>query len=95
MKNKYKTKNMPTCKGRTIEQNNKGTMKMKEKTEKEKLKKQIKLIEKINKDLITMCFEEQPQNVGLAFLRVKSNLHKLTTNITGFNIAEFIAEFCE
>ena len=73
----------------------KGTMKMKEKTEKEKLKKQIKLVEKINKDLLTMCFEEQPQNVGLAFLRVKSNLHKLTTNITGFNIAEFIAEFCE
>ena len=68
---------------------------MKEKTEKDKIKKQIKLIEKINKDLVAMCFEEQPQNVGLAFLRVKSNLHKLTTSITGFNIADFIAEFCE
>ena len=68
---------------------------MKIENEKEKIKKQIKLVEKINKDLINMCFEEQPQNVGLAFLRVKSNLHKLTTIITGFNIAEFIAEFCE
>ena len=68
---------------------------MKEEKQKEKLKKQLKLIEKINKDLVTMCFEEQPQNVGLAFLRIKSNLHKLTTNITGFSIAEFIAEFCE
>lgn len=68
---------------------------MKEENEKLRLKKQIKLVERINKDLLTMCFEEQPQNVGLAFLRVKSNLHKLTTSITGFNIAEFIAEFCE
>lgn len=68
---------------------------MKDENVKEKIKKQIKLVEKINKDLITMCFEEQPQNVGLAFLRVKSNLHKLTTNITGFNMAQFIAEFCD
>jgi len=68
---------------------------MKNEKKEEKLKKQLKLVEKINKDLINMCFEEQPQNVGLAFLRVKSNLHKLTTSITGFNIAEFIAEFCE
>lgn len=68
---------------------------MKENTEKEKLKKQIKLIEKINKDLILMCFEEQPQNVGLAFLRVKNNLRKFTTNITGFSMAQFVAEFCE
>ena len=73
----------------------KGNKKMKDEKEKEKIKKQIKLVEKINKDLLTMCFEEQPQNVGLAFLRVKSNLHKLTTSITGFNIADFIAEFCE
>lgn len=74
---------------------NKGKGKMKEKSEKEKLKKQIKLIEKINKDLVLMCFEETPENVGLAFLRVKSNLHKLTKNITGFDMAQFIAEFCE
>lgn len=68
---------------------------MKDKDEKIELKKQIKLIEKINKDLLVMCFEEKPENVGLAFLRVKSNLHKLTTKITGFNMADFIAEFCE
>lgn len=68
---------------------------MKNESEKEKIKKQIKLVEKINKDLIVMCFDEQPQNVGLAFLRVKSNLHKLTTSITGFSIAQFVAEFCE
>ena len=66
-----------------------------ENKEKVKLMKQIKLVEKINKDLLTMCFEEQPQNVGLAFLRVKSNLHKLTTSITGFSMTQFIAEFCE
>ena len=68
---------------------------MKDEKEKDKIKKQIKLVEKINKDLVAMCFEEQPQNVGLAFLRVKSNLHKLTTSITGFSISQFIAEFCE
>ena len=85
----------PTLGNRILKKFIKGTMKMKEKTEKDKIKKQIKLIEKINKDLVAMCFEEQPQNVGLAFLRVKSNLHKLTTSITGFNIADFIAEFCE
>ena len=68
---------------------------MKKEKKEEKLKKQLKLVEKINKDLINMCFEEQPQNVGLAFLRVKSNLHKLTTSITGFSMAQFIAEFCE
>lgn len=66
-----------------------------ENKEKVKLMKQIKLVEKINKDLLEMIFEEQPENVGLAFMRVKSNLHKLTRNITGFNIAEFISEFCE
>ena len=71
----------------------KGKGKMKD--EKEDIKKKLRLIEKINKDLVLMCFEEQPENVGLAFLRIKSNLHKLTTKITGFSMAQFIADFCE
>ncbi|MBQ8908997.1 MAG: hypothetical protein IJY90_01745 [Clostridia bacterium] len=71
----------------------KGNEEMKD--EKEELKKKMRLVEKINKDLVLMCFETQPENVGLAFLRIKSNLHKLTSKITGFSMAQFIADFCE
>ena len=54
--------------------------------------KQLKLINKINKDIQTICSCEDAEKIGYAYMRITENLRKLCLGVTGVNMTDILKD---
>ena len=54
--------------------------------------KQLKLINKINKDIQIICSCEDAEKIGFAYIRIIENVRNLCVSVTGVNLTEILKD---